>query len=317
MFSFALRRVGYFLIAGFAASVLIFILIRAAGGNVAAIILGQHASAEAITKLQEELGLLRPLHEQYFTWMGDLLTGDLGHSFRTGQPVTELVAGALPVSVPLALMGLLLSLAIAVPLGTYAAVKQNSFIGTIIAFFSQVGIAIPVFWAGVLLALVFGVKMHILPTGGWTPWSQDPVEALKSLILPAVAISLTLSASLTRYVRTAVLDIMNEEYIRTARATGMTRTEALMKVGLRNAILPVITVIGIQIIDLVSGTVIVETVFSLPGLARMLLAAVAAREVIVVQSTVVLIILFVLIVNLVIDLLYGLLDPRIRLGGKQ
>lgn len=317
MMSFVLRRVGYFLIAGFAASILIFVLIRAAGGNVAAIILGQHASAEAITQLQSELGLLRPFHEQYFSWMADLLTGDLGRAFRTQQPVIDMVAAALPVSVPLATMGLTLSLIIAVPLGTYAAVKQDSIIGTIIAFFSQIGIAIPVFWAGVLLALLFGVRMHLLPTGGWTPWSEDPVAAFKSLILPAVAISLTLSASLTRYVRTAVLDIMNEEYIRTSRATGMTRTEALMKVGLRNAILPVITVIGIQIIDLISGTVLVETVFSLPGLARMLLTAVAAREVVVVQSTVMLIILFVLMVNLVIDLLYGLLDPRIRLGGAR
>lgn len=316
MGAFIARRLGYFVLAGIAASILIFALIRAAGGNVAAIILGRNASAAAITQLEEELGLRRPLPEQYLSWVTGMLQGDLGLSFRTLRPVTELVAEALPVSIPLAIMGMTLALVVAIPLGTYAAVKQNSFIGTAIALFSQVGIAIPVFWAGVLLALAFGVHLKWLPTGGWVPWHESPWLAFKSLILPAVSLGLILGASLTRYVRTAVLDVMNEEYVRTARATGMTKRQALMRVGLRNAALPIITVIGIQIIDLVGGTVLVETVFSLPGLARMLLSAVTAREVVVVQSAVMLVVLFVLFVNLIIDLLYGVLDPRVRMGDR-
>ncbi|MGV8845319.1 ABC transporter permease [Tessaracoccus sp.] len=316
MIWFLVRRLGFFVGAGLAASVLIFVLIRAAGGNVAAVILGRNASAEAITELESSLGLRDPLIQQYGTWLMNMLRGDLGTSFRTGRPVVELVADSLPISIPLAVMGLGLALIVSIPLGTYAAVKANSPIGTIISLLSQVGIAVPVFWAGVLLALTFGVWLGWLPTGGWVPWSQDPWRAFKSLVLPALSLGLILGASLTRYVRTSVLEVMNEDYVRTARASGMSRTEALTKVALRNAALPILTVIGIQVVDLVAGTVLIETVFSLPGLARTLLSAVTAREVIVVQSTVMLVVLFVLIVNLLVDLSYGLLDPRVRVGER-
>lgn len=312
---YVLRKLAFFFAALFIASVAIFLLIRAAGGNVAAVILGKNASAEAINALAREYGLDRPLFVQYFDWIGSMLQGDLGRSFRTNESVADLVTSRLSVSVPLALLGLLLGLLIAIPVGTYAARNAGRPSGAVLALLSQIGIAVPVFWAGILLSVLFGVRLGWLPTGGWTPWSENFWEALRSMVLPVLSLGLILAAVLIRYIRSAVLDVMNQDYVRTARATGMTQTQALLRVGLRNAAVPIVTVVGLQIAELVGGTVIIETVFSLPGLSRMILANVAAREVIVVQSTVMLIIVFVITVNLIVDLAYGFLDPRIKTAG--
>jgi peptide/nickel transport system permease protein len=309
---YVLRKLAFFIAAVFVASIAIFLLIRAAGGNVAAIVLGKDATAEAIEALVRSYGLDRPLIVQYFDWIAKLFQGDLGRSFRTKEAVADLVVGRLSVSVPLALSGLLLGILIAIPVGTYAARNVGKPSGAVLALLSQIGIAVPVFWAGILLSVLFGVRLGWLPTGGWVDWSEDWVGAVRSLVLPVTALGLILAAVLIRYVRSAVLDVMNQDYVRTARAVGMTRTQALLQVGLRNASLPIVTIIGLQIAELIGGTVIIEMVFSLPGLARMILANVAAREVIVVQSSVMIIIVFVIFVNFVVDLLYGLLDPRVR-----
>ena len=309
---YVLRKLAFFLAAVFVASIAIFLLIRAAGGNVAAIVLGKDATAEAIEALVRSYGLDRPLIVQYFDWIAKLFQGDLGRSFRTKEAVADLVVGRLSVSVPLALSGLLLGILIAIPVGTYAARNVGKPSGAVLALLSQIGIAVPVFWAGILLSVLFGVRLGWLPTGGWVDWSEDWVGAVRSLVLPVLALGLILAAVLIRYVRSAVLDVMNQDYVRTARAVGMTRTQALLQVGLRNASLPIVTIIGLQIAELIGGTVIIEMVFSLPGLARMILANVAAREVIVVQSSVMIIIVFVIFVNFVVDLLYGLLDPKVR-----
>ena len=311
---FVLRRVTFFVGALALASLLIFALIRLAGGNVAAVVLGADASPEAIDALAHQYGFDRPLQVQYAEWIGEMLRGDLGRSFRTNESVAGLITARLSVSIPLAASGLLLGIIIAVPLGTYAARNVGRPSGALVAMLSQVGVAVPVFWAGVLLSLLFGVRLGWLPTGGWTPWSVSVAGAVRSLLLPVLALGLVLAASLSRYVRTALLDVMNQDYVRTARATGMTYTRALLVVGLRNAALPIVTVLGLYVAELVGGTVIIETVFSLPGLSRMILANVAAREVIVVQSTVMLIIAFVMTVNLLVDLLYGFMDPRIRVA---
>lgn len=314
MARFVLRRLAFFVAAMVVASILIFGLIRAAGGNVAAVILGKDASPEAIDALAHEYGLDKPLPVQYLSWIGGMLTGDMGRSFRTNEHVSDLIVGRLSISVPLALAGMLLALLIAIPVGTYAARNAGRPSGAAVALLSQVGIAVPVFWAGVLLSLLFGVKLGWLPTGGWTDWTTNIGGAVKSLILPVLSLGVVMGASLSRYTRTAVLDVMNEDYLRTARATGMTRTQALLRVGLRNAALPIVTVLGLQVAELIGGTVIIETVFSLPGLSRMILSAVAAREVIVVQSTVMIIVAFVMLLNLIVDLLYGVLDPRVRMA---
>lgn len=309
---YALRKLAFFLGAVLVASLAIFILIRAAGGNVAAIVLGKDATAEAINALAHAYGLDQPLPVQYFNWITNMLQGDLGQSFRTKESVAELVTARLSVSVPLALSGLLLGLIIAIPVGTYAARNVGKPSGAVLALISQIGIAVPVFWAGILLSVLFGVKLGWLPTGGWTDWRESPIGAIRSLVLPVLSLGLIMAAVLIRYVRSAVLDVMNQDFVRTARAVGMTRTQALLQVGLRNAALPIVTIVGLQIAELIGGTVIIEMVFSLPGLSRMILANVAAREVIVVQSTVMLIIIFVIFVNFVVDLLYGVLDPRVR-----
>jgi peptide/nickel transport system permease protein len=307
-----LRKLAFFLGAVLIASLAIFLLIRAAGGNVAAIVLGKDATAEAINALAHTYGLDKPLPVQYLDWLGNMLSGDLGQSFRTKEAVAKLVADRLSVSIPLALSGLVLGLIIAIPVGTYAARNVGRPSGAVLALLSQIGVAVPVFWAGILLSVLFGVRLGWLPTGGWVDWSQSWVGAVRSLVLPVLSLGLIMAAVLIRYVRSAVLDVMNQDYVRTACAVGMTRTQALLQVGLRNAALPIVTIVGLQIAELIGGTVIIEMVFSLPGLARMILANVAAREVIVVQSTVMLIIVFVIFVNFAVDLLYGVLDPRIR-----
>lgn len=315
MVIYVLRKVAFFFAALLVASVAIFLLIRAAGGNVAAVILGKDASAEAINALAHQYGLDRPLPAQYLDWITSMLQGDLGRSFRTNESVADLVTSRLSVSIPLAFLGLLLGLLIAIPAGTYAARNAGKPSGAVLALLSQIGVAVPVFWAGILLSVLFGVRLGWLPTGGWTPWSEDFWQAIRSMVLPVLSLGLILAAILIRYIRSAVLDVMNQDYVRTARAVGMTRTQALLQVGLRNAALPIVTIVGLQIAELVGGTVIIETVFSLPGLSRMILANVAAREVIVVQSTVMLIIVFVIAVNLIVDLAYGILDPRIKTAG--
>lgn len=309
---YVLRKLAYFLGALFIASVAIFLLIRGAGGNVAAVVLGKSATPEAIDALAHVYGLDRPLPVQYVDWISNMLRGDFGRSFRTNESVADLVTARLSVSIPLALSGLILGLLIAIPVGTFAARNVGTPSGAALALVSQVGVAVPVFWAGILLSLLFGVRLGWLPTGGWTPWSTSFPEALRSLVLPVLSLGLIMAATLIRYVRSAVLDVMNQDYVRTGLAVGMTRTQALLQVGLRNAALPLVTIVGLQIAELIGGTVIIETVFSLPGLSRMILANVAAREVIVVQSTVMIIIVFVISVNLLVDLLYGVLDPRVR-----
>ncbi|MDR3475127.1 MAG: ABC transporter permease [Devosia sp.] len=312
MVIYVLRKLAFFLGALIVASVAIFLLIRGAGGNVAAVILGKDASPAAIDALAHAYGLDRPFPIQYLDWITKLLEGDLGRSFRTNESVANLITSRLSISIPLSVAGLLLGLIIAIPVGTYSARNAGRPSGAVLALLSQIGIAVPVFWAGILMSLLFGVKLGWLPTGGWTEWSQSFSGAVRALVLPVVSLGLIMGAVLSRYVRSAVLDVMNQDFVRTARAAGMTRTQALLQVGLRNAALPIITILGLQIADLIGGTVIIETVFSLPGLSRMILSNVAAREVIVVQSTVMLIIIFVIGINLLVDLLYGFLDPRVR-----
>lgn len=314
MTTYVARRAAFFLIGLFAASIVIFALIRLAGGDVATVMLGQNATPQAAAELRHTYGLDRALPTQYLSWIGDLLQGNLGRTFVTHESVGSRLLSTLPISLPLVAGGLAVAVLIAVPLGTYSARYAHTRVGTLLALVGQVGVAIPVFWAGVLLSLFFGVRLGWLPTGGWVPWSTDPAGAIKSLVLPCVGLGVIEAAGLSRYVRSTVLDILNEDYVRTARATGMSRSGALLRVGLRNAAPPVITVVGLQASSLIGGAIIIEQVFSLPGLSNMLLSAVSAREVIAVQSIVMVIVLFVMAVNLGVDLLHGVLDPRVRVA---
>lgn len=290
------------------ASIIIFILIRVIPGDPAAVALGITATPEAIAQLQSQLGTDRPLVAQYFSWIAGMLSGDFGTSLSSGQDMSPVILDRLQVSLILVGCSIVLSLVIAVPLGVLAAQRG----GAIITAISQVGIAIPSFLAGILLVSAFAVRLGWLPANGWIPPNQDFNGFLQRLILPVLALTAVQAAILTRYVRSAVVDVMSEDFMRTARSKGMSLGRALRVHGLRNAALPVLTVTGLQLTTLVIGAVVIEQVFVIPGIGSMLLESVSNRDLTTVQSIVMLLVVFTLLVNLIIDLLYQVLDPRIR-----
>ncbi|QGU07962.1 Glutathione transport system permease protein GsiC [Corynebacterium occultum] len=305
------RHLARFLITLFIASILIFGLMRAIPGDPAQIALGVNATPEAVAALSTQLGTDQPLIQQYFSWISGLLRGEFGISLSSRADISPLVVDRAQVSLILCGTAMTLSLLIAVPLGVWAARRARRADGLLITAGSQIGIAIPSFLAGVLLVAVFAVQLGWLPANGWVPPAVDFGEFLRRLILPVVSLTAVQAAILTRYVRSAILEVMNEDYLRTARSKGMSLTQALRVHGLRNAALPVLTVTGLQLTSLIVGAVVIEQVFALPGLGSMLLDAVGNRDLIAVQTIVMLLVLFTLTVNLIIDLSYSLLDPRI------
>lgn len=298
-----------------AASVLVFVVVNLLPGDVATVMLGTNATPENVAILRHQLGLDQPLWLRYLQWVGGMLHGDLGASVLSYTEVGPLILQKLSVSAPLALLAGSISLAVALPLGVLAGVRHDRPSGAVISALSLVGIAVPAFWAGLLLVTVFAVKLRLLPAGGSVDWSRDPIAALRGLVLPALALGLVQGAVLTRFVRSAIVEVQREDYIRTARAVGLTRWQALRRHGFRNAAIPVVTVMGIQFTSLLVGAIVIENVFVLPGLGRLLYQSVGNRDLIVVQDIVMLITAVVLAVNFLIDLSYRLLDPRIR-GGR-
>ncbi|APT85219.1 ABC transporter permease [Corynebacterium aquilae] len=307
-----LRHILRYAITIFLASVAIFFMLRIVPGDPAEIALGVNATEETLAAKRAELGTDRPLLAQYADWIKGLFTGDFGISLTSGADISPLVIDRMQVSLILVGCGMLLSLAIAIPLGTWAAYRAKKTDGHLITAASQVGIAIPSFLAGILLVTVFAVKLGWLPANGWVPFSHSPSEFIARLILPVLALSAVQGAIMTRYVRSAVLDILSENFMRTARAKGMSVAQALRVHGLRNAALPVVTVVGVQLATVIVGAVVIERVFVLPGLGTMLLDAVTNRDLPTVQTIVMVLVLFTLIVNLIVDLAYVVLDPRMR-----
>lgn len=289
------------------ASVIIFVLIRIIPGDPAAVALGVTATPETIAALQAELGTNRPLIQQYFSWVFGMLSGNFGVSLSSGQDLSPLILDRLQVSLILVGCSIALSLLIAVPLGVFSARRG----GVLISGISQIGIAIPSFLAGILLVSVFAVGLGWLPANGWIPPSENFRGFLARLILPVLALSAVQAAILTRYVRSAVMDVLSEDFMRTARSKGMSHNRALIVHGLRNAALPVLTVTGLQLTTLVIGAVVIEQVFVIPGIGSMLLESVSNRDLIAVQSIVMLLVAFTLLVNLAVDLLYQVVDPRL------
>jgi peptide/nickel transport system permease protein len=296
----------------FLASVLVFSVVNVLPGDVAAVMLGTSATPEAVETLRRQLGLDQPAWLRYVQWVGGMLRSDFGTSSLSHSDVGPLIAEKLTVSAPLALASALVSISLALPLGVLAGVNYRRWSGTVISALSLLGIAVPAFWAGLLLATVFALQLRLLPAGGFVPWSDDPVAALRSLVLPALALGLVQGAVLTRYVRSAIIDVQREEFIRTARAKGLTRWQALRRHGFRYAAIPVITILGIQLTALLVGAIVIENVFVLPGLGRLLFQSVGNRDLIVVQDLVMLLTAVVLVVNFLVDLSYRFLDPRIR-----
>jgi len=312
-----LRRIGIFAASLAIASMLVFAACAGLPGDVAQVVLGTQADPEAVRQLRIELGLDRPLVSQYLSWVGGLLTGDPGRSYLTRQPVGPDIAGGFVVTLWLALLSMVLAMVIGLFAGMLAAVRRRHLDGFVVSAFSQLGLAIPAFWAGILLVVVFAVGLRWFPAGGYVPLLQSPVQWLNHLVLPVVALSFVQSAVLTRYVRSAFLDVLAEDHLRTARAIGWRRFPALLRHGLRNVAVQVVTVLGLQLATLLVGAIIIEQVFTLPGLGSRLLQAVSERDLVVVQAIVMLLVAAVLVINFVVDLAYLVIDPRLRSGVRR
>ncbi|EMY35079.1 dipeptide transport system permease [Arthrobacter crystallopoietes BAB-32] len=295
-----------------AATVLVFLFMRAIPGDPAQIALGVNATPELLAQTRAEFGTDRPLIVQYFDWALGLPMGDFGTSYVTRQDISPLVLDRVQVSLILVVLAMIVALLIAVPFGTLAAVKHRSPGGILVSGASQLGVAVPNFLAGILLVVVFAVGLGWFPANGWTAPAEDFGDFLSRVALPVLALASVQGAILTRYVRSAVMEVMSEDYLRTARAKGLGKMEALLKHGLRNASIPVLTVTSVQLAALIIGAVVIERVFVIPGLGSMLLDAVGNRDLLTVQSVVMVLVAITLIINLVVDVLYTVLDPRIR-----
>jgi len=307
-----LTRLGILLLSLTVASLIIFLVVQVLPGDPAQVVLGVNATPDALAQLRHQMGLDLPGWQRYLAWIGGILHGDFGTSQVSSAPVAELIRQKLSVSAPLALLGMAVSVLISVPLGVIAGVRYRRLSGAMISALSLGGIAIPAFWAALLMITVFAIRLHLVPAGGFVAWSDDPVGAFRSLLLPAVSLGLVQGAILTRYIRSSIVDVLREDYIRTARAKGLTRWQALRRHGFRNAAIPVVTVLGLQLTSLLVGAVVIENVFYLPGLGRMLIQAIGNRDLVVIQATVMLLTGVVLVVNFLVDVSYRLLDPRIR-----
>ncbi len=309
---YVLRRVATLVATLFFVSVVVFVVIRVLPGDPALIIMGTEGSPEAVARLREALGLNRPLAVQYADWLLRALSGDLGVSIQYDLPVGRLILSRLPLTLPLTLMGAVLMVLTALPLGLYAATRHRSTGDYATMVVSQLGIAVPSFWAGLLLILVFSVRLGWVQSGGFEGWAGGIWPGVRSLLLPAVALGFFQAAVLVRATRSSVLDVLREDYVRTARAKGVSEANVLGKHTLRNALIPVVTVAGIQLGQLMAGSIILESVFALPGLGRLALGAITARDLPVVQGVTLFVASCIVVINFAVDLAYGFLDPRIR-----
>jgi peptide/nickel transport system permease protein len=294
------------------ASIVVFAFMAVLPGDPARVALGVQATEEALAATRAEFGLDRPLIVQYADWAGGLVQGDFGRSYVTRAQVGPQIFDRLQVTAWLVLSGMLVALVVALPLGILSAVRHRKLSGMLLSGAAQVGMAVPSFLAGILLVTVVAVQFGWLPSGGWAVPQEDPLEFVRRLILPALALGLVQGAVVTRYVRSAVLDVMREDYLRTARSKGLGPYRALVKHGLRNAAIPVVTVLALQLATLLIGAVVVERVFVIPGLGSLLLAGVANRDLLLVQGVVMVLVVAVLLVNYLVDVLYTVLDPRLR-----
>jgi peptide/nickel transport system permease protein len=312
---FVLRRLLGLGFSLFAASLLVFLVLSVLPGDPAALMLGTNARDDTLAALRAQMGLDRPLWLQYLAWVGGLLRGDFGVSFTYGVPVAELIGARALVSVPLAGMAILLSTLVAIPVGVTAAAARGRPADLLLMGVAQVGVSLPNFWLGLLFILLFAVNLAWFPASGFAGWEAGAGPALRSLLLPAAALALPQAAILARVTRSAVLDTLGQDYVRTALAKGLTSSVALWRHAVPNALIPVVTILGLQFSFLLAGTVIIENVFTLPGLGRLMFQAIAQRDLIVVQDLVVLLAGSVIAVNFLVDLLYLALDPRLARAG--
>ncbi|MGY1915022.1 ABC transporter permease [Blastococcus sp. SYSU DS0973] len=312
MTGYLVRRIGQSAVVLAGVSVIVFGLVHLVPGDPVRLALGTRFSQESYDALRERSGLDQPLIEQFFTWFGRALTGDLGVSFRSGETVTSQIAERLPATLTLAFASILVALLIAVPLGTISALRPRSIIDRVATVVSQFGISVPDFWMGIVLILIFAGTLGWLPSGGYVPLTEDPGAWLQRLLMPALVTGVVSGSVITRFVRSSMLEALGSDHVRTAQAKGLPTRQVFTWHVLRNALLPLVTVTGVQLAYLLSGVVVVEIVFSWPGLGQLALQAVQARDYPVLQGAILLFAVVFLVINLVVDLLYTAIDPRIR-----
>ena len=316
MLSFVLKRFGSLVITLLAASMVIFLVMEVLPGDPAAYMLGLDAEPDTVAALRRQLGLDQPVFYRYLTWIAGFFTGDFGVSYTYRVPVAELIFDRLWVSLPLTLMALALSILIAFPTGILAAAKRNSAADLAIMGATQFGIALPNFWFAMLLVLVFSIGLRWFSAGGFPGWDAGFLAGLKALTLPAIALALPQASILARVMRSSLLDTLHEDFMRTARAKGLTAAQAIRRHAVRNAFIPVMTIIGLQFSFLLAGAIVIENVFFLPGLGRLIFQAISQRDLIVVKSVVLLLVAAVVIVTFAVDLAYAAIDPRLRRHGR-
>ncbi|MEJ1159889.1 ABC transporter permease [Prosthecomicrobium sp. N25] len=312
MLSFLARRLGGLAATLLATALVVFLVLEILPGDPAAVVLGLGATPENLAALRADFGLDRPAPERFLRWIGGLLTGDLGTSYTYRVPVADLILERMAVTLPLAVAAILCAAGIGIPLGLYAAANANRAGDVGVMLFAQVGLAVPNFWFGILLVLAFSVGLGWMPSGGFPGWENGVPAAARALVLPTLALALPQAAILARVTRSATLEALQEDWVRTARAKGLTARQTLTRHVLRNALVPVVTILGLQFSFLVAGAIVIENVFSLPGLGRLVFQAIGQHDIIVVKDLVVVFAAMVVTVNVAVDIAYGLVDPRLR-----
>ena len=312
MLSYILSRLATLALSLVVASLVIFVMIEMVPGDPASFMLGMNAAPDTVAALRAELGLGGSPPQRYLRWVGGMLQGDFGTSYTYRAPVAELVTARLAVSLPLAVMALTLSTLIAIPVGLYAASRRGTAGDWSVMGLTQFGIAVPNFWFAMILVVIFAIQLRWFSAGGFPGWDAGILPSLKALTLPAVALALPQASILARVMRSSVLEVLGQDYIRTARAKGLSQRRTLTDHALRNALIPVLTIIGLQFSFLIAGAIIIENVFFLPGLGRLVFQGITQRDLIVVESVVMLLVFAVILVNFLVDIAYGFADPRLR-----
>ena len=312
MVRFFLRRSCVFLLTLFIASLAIFAMVEVIPGDPARTMLGLNASDAAVAALRDELNLNQSGVRRYLAWIGGILQGDFGLSYTYRTPAITLIAERLAITLPLALYALILTIGIALPLGTFAGIREATPADRLITLASQFGIALPNFWFAVMLILIFALNLGWLPAGGFDGWEAGMAQGFIHLTLPAIALALPQASILLRVMRGALIETARQDYIRTARAKGLSRDQALWRHGFANALIPVLTILGMQLSFLIAGAIIIENVFRLPGLGRLIVQAINQRDLILAEAIILLMVALVISVSFLTDLLYGAIDPRLR-----
>lgn len=311
--AYIIRRVMLFIVTVALVSLITFAVFQVMPGDPIRIMLGPDADEAQIATLKAQLGLDQPLYTQYFEWIKGLMTGDLGQSIRFSKPVSELILDRLPVTISLAIMTLTIVVVVAIPLGIFVAKRQNKLSDVVFSTVTQLGMAIPSFWLGMLLILYLGMNFKFFSVSGYVPWTQSVTGALGALLLPAMTIAIPQIAVKFRYVRNAILEQLRLDYVRTLRSKGIKEKKVLYKHVLRNSMIPILTIFGLITAEVIAGTIIVEQVFGLPGIGKLLITSISYRDFPLVQGIVMYITLAVVFINFLVDILYSILDPRIRL----